>query len=84
MEDSPLILPGDPEFNFTLSTALPPDWIAAAERIGQQCVFVCEPGSGLMRPASNEELTEYLYGGEYDERLEELQSEQEDDLELIL
>lgn len=69
-----LILPGDPGFDFTLATAIPPGWLAVAEQIGQQCSFVADRDSGLLRPATDQELTEYLYGGEYDERLEDIEA----------
>lgn len=67
-----LILPGDPEFDFTLATAIPPGWRNVAEQIGQQVAFVAQVGSGLLRPATPDELDEYLMGGEYDERMEAL------------
>lgn len=73
MPNSSLILPGDPEFDWTLSTTLPPGWLDVAEAIGEQVAFVCSPGSGVMRPATPEELTEYLWGGEYDERMQDLE-----------
>jgi hypothetical protein len=78
-----LILPGDPEFDFTLATALPPSWLAVAERIGQQCSFVADRDSGLLRPATDAELTDYLYGGEYDERLEALDQIEDAEHELV-
>jgi len=31
--------------------------------------------SGLMEPVSHKELDEYLYGGEYEERLEAIEDE---------
>lgn len=65
-----LILPGDPLFDWTLASHLPPDWRQVADHISQQCFFVASSDSGVLRPASNDELDEYLYGGEYDERLE--------------
>lgn len=68
LNDSPIILPGDPEFDWTLMCNLPPNWRQVASSIGQQCAFICSSESGLLRPATNEELTEYLYGGEYDDR----------------
>lgn len=74
-----LILPGDPLFDFTLSTAKRPDWGQAAAADGDSYAFIAEPGSGLMRPATMGELREYLEGGEYDERLEELGEEEEDE-----
>lgn len=62
-----LILPGDPDFDLTLFQALPPGWRQVADRIGQQVCFVASAGSGLLRPATPDELDEYLCGGEYDE-----------------
>lgn len=59
-----LLLPGDPEFERTLGTVLPP----AAP--GQ--VFIVRAGSSILEPATPDEVDEYLLGGEYDERLEEL------------
>ncbi|MFE4108565.1 hypothetical protein [Almyronema epifaneia] len=77
-----LILPGTPEYNLTLSTALPPDWVEAANRLAGEYYFVAEAESGLLRPASADELEEYIYGGEYEERLEN--SEQYELLEEFL
>lgn len=62
-----LIYPGNPEFDAVLATP-PPNWREFAYRNSGEAVFVAEPESGLLRPASSQELTEYLYGGEYDER----------------
>lgn len=81
MDNSVLILPGDPEFYWTLSTALPPDWIAAADRIGEQCAFVADAESGLLRPAFADELEEYLHGGEYDERMKQIEAEEAEEYE---
>lgn len=67
-----IILPGDPEFDLTLCS-LPPGWVEVANRIGQQIAFVASPDSGLLRPATDAELTDYLYGGEYDERMQQLE-----------
>ncbi|GAB4465525.1 MAG: hypothetical protein OHK0037_20370 [Elainellaceae cyanobacterium] len=72
-----LILPGDPEFSLTLATALPPDWRAVADRMGEACCFVASAGSGVLRPATPEEMDDYLYGGEYDDRLSELDDDEE-------
>lgn len=69
IESRLLILPCDPEYGETLGQNLPPGWLAVAEKIGQACTFVVSPESGLMRPATPEELDEYLYGGEYESRL---------------
>lgn len=65
-----LILPGHPLFNITLLTPRP-DWQQTASQ-DEQYAFVAEPDSGLMRPATQKELEEYLYGGEYDERNDEI------------
>jgi hypothetical protein len=73
-----LILPGNPLFNLTLSTAPPPNWRETAANHGT-FAFVAEPGSGLMRPASPDELQDYLEGGEYEERLRETGDEWEDE-----
>lgn len=66
-----LILPGHPLFNATLATP-PPNWGQVAARDGNTYAFVAELGSGIMRPATQEELTDYLEGGEYDERMAEI------------
>ncbi len=67
-----LILPGDPEFDVTLSMMLPPNSEAASHQAGCQVIFAAEAGSGILRPLAGKELEEYLYGGEYDERMEEI------------
>lgn len=67
-----LILPGHPLFDLTLATPRP-DWRGVAAK-DEQYAFVTEPGSGLMRPVTQADLEDYLYGGEYDERLEEIDS----------
>lgn len=67
-----LILPGNPLFDLTLATAIPPGWRQASEACSAQVAFVAESGSGLLRPASPQELEDYLAGGEYDERMDEL------------
>lgn len=67
-----IILPGDPEFDLTLACNLPPDWRKVADRLGENCVFVASSGSGVLRPCDPNETAEYLYGGEYDDRLLEI------------
>lgn len=78
-----LILPGSPEFEETLGIALTPGWKDYAARHNEIYFVVDE--SGLMRPVNHRELTEYLEGGEYDQRLEQIGDTQEngivDDLE---
>lgn len=64
---SGLILPGDPEFDLTLGLTLPP-----AEQ--PDAVFIVRPGSLLMEAVPPDQVDEYLFSGEYDERLLEMQS----------
>jgi hypothetical protein len=71
-----LILPGDPEFNLTLATP-PPNWRQVAERLSGEYAFVARAGSGMLEPVSFGELDEYLDGGEYDERMSEIEAEEE-------
>lgn len=76
--DRSLILPGDPEFDFTLATSPPPGWGQTANRGEGSFHFVVEPGSGLMRAVTPTELTDYLEGGEYDDRLDEIEGDWDD------
>ena len=62
----PLVLPGDPAFEATLSGALPP------VNEGMQPLYIQRPGSLLLEPVTPEEMTEFYLSGEYDERLEEM------------
>lgn len=57
-----IILPGDPLFDWTLATTPPP-----GSRGADYLVADCE--TGIYRVASPEDLTEYLWGGEYSERM---------------
>lgn len=68
---SNLLYPGDPDFDYYLAT-LPPNWKQNLHQNQGQCAFVAEPGSGILRPANPSELADYLEGGEYEERLEEI------------
>lgn len=74
---SPLILPGDLEFDLTLNGVLPP------VQDGVQPLYVQRPGSLLVEAATPEEMTEYLLSGEYDERLEEMDDWEEEEDEWI-
>lgn len=54
-----IILPGDPEFDATLAGTLPP--------VEQPAPFYIARGEHqILEPATEDELIEYLYGGEYD------------------
>ncbi|MEL7406332.1 MAG: hypothetical protein AAFN00_05140 [Cyanobacteria bacterium J06558_2] len=65
-----LCLPGDPGFEETLLTPRP-DWGQKAAADGNTYAFVVGE-DGLARPATSEELEEYMYGGEYDERMAQI------------
>lgn len=67
-----LLLPGDPGFYETLSR--PPE----LNRDDRQ-LFVVKPGSLLMEPVNDSEMIEYLYSGEYDERLSEIDGNDSED-----
>ncbi|MEH1795875.1 MULTISPECIES: hypothetical protein [unclassified Nostoc] len=41
-------------------------------QINDGFAFCARAGSGLLEPMTDEELEEYLYGGEYDQRLEQI------------
>lgn len=68
---SNLIYPGDPEFDEWLSIP-PQSWREVADRNSGNFCFVARSGSGILEAVSGAEATEYLYGGEYDERLEDM------------
>lgn len=61
-----LLLPGDPGFYEILHSRLPPGWV---ERTGVDFAhaFAVRAGNYCLEPMSEAELSEYLYGGEYDE-----------------
>lgn len=68
-----LILPGDPEFDWTLATAPPPGTNLTAAEDGNSYAFIIRPDSGgIAEPCTMAELDDYLNSGEYDERLEEI------------
>jgi hypothetical protein len=66
-----ILLPGDPGWDWTLAQP-PPDWQQAAAKDPDGFAFIVEPGSGLMRVADADDLEEYICGGEYEERLDEI------------
>ncbi|MBF2025613.1 MAG: hypothetical protein IGS48_02440 [Oscillatoriales cyanobacterium C42_A2020_001] len=70
---SPLILPGDPEFAWTLGNYLPP----TPQRT--EVVYIQRPGSSILEPATPEEAYEYCHSGEYDERLAEIPDNDDDE-----
>jgi hypothetical protein len=60
-----LILPGHPDFDWWLSQP-PPSYRTDKALVADQF--------GNMREANEKQLQEYLFGGEYDERLEVLEN----------
>ena len=58
-----IMLPGDPGFSETLLEP-PPDWTDTAGVTGDGCAFVEDINTGLLRPATPDQLEEYMYGGE--------------------
>lgn len=65
-----LILPGDFNFDLTLGLVRPPAPVDS--------VFIVRPGSLIMEPVSPVEADEYLLSGEYDDRLLELEDDEQD------
>lgn len=63
-----LILPGDIEFEQTLSN-IPPNWLEVANKNNGNYAFVADSETGLLRTVNGDDFREYLLGGEYDERL---------------
>lgn len=66
-----LLLPGDPEFSRILATP-PPNWSHFA-RSEPDFAFVVRADTGLLEPVGQADLDEYLEGGEYDDRLAEIE-----------
>lgn len=77
-----VILPGHPLYDVTLSHNVPPGYHKEAIDSCNGQNFIFKVDSGLMVPASDAQLTEYLNGGEYDERLDAIgESENENQSE---
>jgi len=76
---SDLILPGDPEFDLTLATAFPPDWREKADRWSGDYGFVVDVETGMLRVVNSQQMQEYAFGGEYDERLQQIDIDEIDD-----
>ncbi|NER84498.1 MAG: hypothetical protein F6K42_34245 [Leptolyngbya sp. SIO1D8] len=70
-----IMLPEHPLFEVILSSVKPPGWRQASERLGDETNYVADPETGLLRTATPDELMDYVWGGEYDERLEQLGEE---------
>lgn len=66
-----ILLPCDPEYHQTLNN-LPVFWKQEAHKRSGEIFFIKRAGSGLMEPASYQQVNEYLEQ-EYDEMLDEQQ-----------
>jgi hypothetical protein len=66
-----LILPGDPEFNVTLS-CIPPGW---EKQVNSKGCFGFVPDAaagGVLRAVNNFEFQDYVLGGEYEQHQQNL------------
>lgn len=72
-----IITPDDPEFSQWLGIP-PPTWQSELESRSGECVLVADAASGILRAVSWKETDEYLYGGEYEERMLSLGMDDED------
>lgn len=64
-----LFLPGDPEYEDTLATTLPFGWQEVAAYHGGDYGFVVDSETGLLRVEDSAGIRDYVEGGEYGERL---------------
>ena len=83
MSNSLLILPGSLEYEETLGRSLPPDWQQRAFKAYGAFTFVADSETGLLRVADPDETDEYVYGGEYEERLLAIEEEEELEVEFV-
>lgn len=83
--DVGLILPGSLAYSIALTEIPPvPTWRAEADRTNGETYLICRAGSqGLMESVGYKEWIDYVYGGELDERQDELDA-LEDDLEGVI
>lgn len=71
-----LILPGDPLYSYTLATARPPDYGEVAASALDNVTLVASSDTGLLRAVRYEDqLWDYLLGGEYEIREAQLEVE---------
>lgn len=71
---SDLILPGTLEYSIALTEIPPvPTWRAQAEQTNGDTYLICRSGQfGLMEAVTKKEWEDYVYGGELDQRQDEL------------
>jgi hypothetical protein len=73
-----LLLPHEKAFDETLGWHVPPGH-------PPECNFIVRAdGSGILEPASFKQTQEYLEGGEYQERLQEIGSDGDDWDEIVI
>ena len=63
-----LILPQNPAFQETLDN-IPFFWSTMQKEASGIVHLAADPETGLLRPCTDKEFEEYVFGGEYDERL---------------
>jgi hypothetical protein len=69
-----LILPGDPEFNATLSQ-IPPGWESQVNTKGCFGFVPDAAAGGVLRAVDNAGFQEYVLGGEYEQHQQNLYGE---------
>ena len=77
--DRLLILPGDPEYSLTLGANLPPGWHQVRAQTNGSFALVARAGSGLLEAVPWNEVEEFLEGGEYDQRMAEMEALEDDE-----
>jgi hypothetical protein len=75
-----LLLPGQPGFDETMATAMQPGWQQTRDSADGFFAFALR-ADGLMVPLADDELDDYLLGGEYDEVMENADRDSESLLE---
>jgi len=74
-----IMTPSDPGFYEILARRYPPGWEDVRDKHHGEFVFVCRAGSPLMEPVGMDEFDEYFGGGEYDDRMAEIEDDEDDD-----
>lgn len=76
--ESGLILPRHPLFEDYLYSTFPPGWRNFAYH-NPSFAFVARSGSGILEAVDQDQMQEYLEGGEYDQWLEECGEDGDED-----
>ncbi|MGJ3253823.1 MAG: hypothetical protein ACFE0J_22220 [Elainellaceae cyanobacterium] len=72
-----ILTPDDPEFAAAASSLLPQFWGNKLSHCHGDVVWCVRSDSGLIEPLSHAETLEYLEGGEYEERLSQIEPGEE-------